>query len=47
MIGKIEELKKRGEISFEDATIGDLYMLKEFFDLKIDGDKKKVILKKL
>ncbi|MGM0439319.1 MAG: hypothetical protein ACQEP3_02710 [Patescibacteria group bacterium] len=47
MIDQIEKLKKRGEISFEKVTINDLFILKEFFDLEISGDRKKVYLKKI
>lgn len=47
MIDKIKKLKKEKEISFREVTINDLFRLKEFFDLEISGDQRKVFLKKI
>ena len=41
----IEKLKEGDEISYKDLTFRDMVVLKEFFDLILDGDKKKVQLR--
>ena len=44
---KIIELKRKGEISCKELTIGEMVQLTEFFNIYIDGDKMKVILKEI
>lgn len=44
---KFIELRRKGEISCSELTIGEMLQLTEFFDIYIDGDKSKVILKEI
>ena len=41
----IKKLKKRGEIDYSEVTVQELVMLKEHFDIVLNGDKEKVLLK--
>lgn len=44
---KLIELKRKGEINFNEVTMSEMIQLTEFFDIYIDGDRGKVILKEI